>query len=237
MTAVTETPAAPPEGAASAAQDQTMAAAQQWAQNYLAKLTDATTKRLAEIGGNSNGSSAGIAPRIGEPTVGPYVAFDVAATSPLQPIGLPPYQPSKVIADGEPAYLFAYMFVNPVPSIPYGFAVPPTVQLGGRTWRLTLDLMNLTDMTHTKLVQTGTYGAAAPPLSVAVFTLPTPNPGPDAAVYEANVTLDIVDPGQPYAAFATNFLDVDSDPGFLFVPPAPPGWRHDLPNRYLVYSK
>jgi hypothetical protein len=28
-----------------------------------------------------------------------------------------------------------------------------------------------------------------------------------------------------------------SDPGFLFVPPAPPGWRRDLPNRYLVYSK
>jgi hypothetical protein len=56
-------------------------------------------------------------------------------------------------------------------------------------------------------------------------------------VYEANVTLDIVDPGQPYAAFATNFFDADSDPGFLFVPPTPPGWRHDLPNRYLVYSK
>jgi len=59
----------------------------------------------------------------------------------------------------------------------------------------------------------------------------------DAAVYEANVTFDIVDKAQPYAAFATSFIDVDSDPGFLFVPPAPPGWRHDLPNRYLVYEK
>jgi hypothetical protein len=237
MTAVTETPAAPPEGAAPAAPDQTREAAQQWAQDYLTKLTEATTQRLAGIASRSNGSNGAIAPRIGEPTVGQYVGFDVAATSPLQPIALPPYQPSKVIAAGEPAYLVAYMFVNPMACIPCGFAVPPTVQLGGRTWRLSLDLMNLTDLTHTTLVQTGTYGPVAPALSFAIFTLPTPNPGPDAAVYEANVTLDIVDPGQPYAAFATNFLDVDSDPGFLFVPPTPPGWRHDLPNRYLVYSK
>jgi hypothetical protein len=237
MTAVTETPAAPPEGAAPAAPDQTMDAVKQWAEGYMAKLTEATTKRLAEIASTSNGSSEGIAPRIGEPTVGQYVAFDVAATSPIQPIALPPYQPSKVIAAGEPAYLVAYMFVNPTPSIPNGFAVPPTVQLGGRSWRATLDLMNVTDLTHTTLVQTGTYGPIAPSLSFAIFTLPTPNPGPDAAVYEANVTLDIVDPAQPYAAFATNFFDVDDDPGFLFVPPTPPGWRHELPNRYLVYSK
>jgi len=63
------------------------------------------------------------------------------------------------------------------------------------------------------------------------------HPGPDPDVYEANVTLDIVNPGQPYAAFATNFIDEDTDPGFFFVPPDPPGWRHELPNRYLVYSK
>ena len=237
MTAVTETPAAPPEETAPAATDQNLDAAKQGAQDYLAKLTAATTKRLAQIGSNANGANGGIAPRIGEPTVGQYVAFDVAAASPVQITGLPPYQPGKVIAAGESAYLYVYMFVNPLASIPDGFAVPPTVQLGGRSWRVSLDLMNITDLTHTTLVQTGTYGPAAPTLQFAVFTLPTPDPGPDAAVYEANVTLDIVDPGQPYAAFATNFFDWDDDPGFLFVPPTPPGWRHELPNRYLVYSK
>ena len=97
--------------------------------------------------------------------------------------------------------------------------------------------MNITDLTHTTLVQTGTYGPTAPSLSAAVFTLPTPDPGPDAAVYEANVTLDIVDPAQPYAAFATNFLDVDNDPGFLGVPATAAGFRHELPNRYLIYSE
>src|SRR5690348_18367013 len=98
MTAVTETPAAPAEGAAPPAPDQAMDAAKQWAQDYMAKLTEATTKRLAEIAGHSNGANGGIAPRIGEPTVGQYVAFDVAATSPIQFTALPPYQPSKVIA-------------------------------------------------------------------------------------------------------------------------------------------
>ena len=72
---------------------------------------------------------------------------------------------------------------------------------------------------------------------MAVFSLATPDPGPDPALIEANVTLDIVDPAQPYAAFATNFFDVDDDPGFLFVPPVGPGFRHEQPNRYLVYSK
>jgi hypothetical protein len=110
------------------------------------------------------------------------------------------------------------------------------VQLGGRRWRVSLDLMNLTDLTHT----TGADRDLRPRRAIALrrhLHAAYPNPGPDADVYEANVTLDIVDPGQPYAAFATNFFDADSDPGFLFVPPTPPGWRHDLPNRYLVYSK
>ena len=67
-----------------------------------------------------------------------------------------------------------------------------------------------------------------------VFSLATPNPGPDPALIEANVTVDIVDPAQPYAAFATNFLDIDNDLG---VPASAAGFRHELPNRYLIYSE
>ena len=40
-----------------------------------------------------------------------------------------------------------------------------------------------------------------------------------------------------YAAFATNFLDLDNDPGFLGVPASAAGFRHELPNRYLLYSE
>jgi hypothetical protein len=151
--------------------------------------------------------------------------------------GPPPYQPSKVIAAGEPAFIVAFIFVNPTVNIPLGWAVPASIQLGGRTWRMTLDQGNLT--TGTVLphqVRTATFATPAATLTPVVFSLATPNPGPDPWLIEANVTVDIVNPGQPYAAFATNFLDVDNDPGFLFVLPASAGFRHELPNRYLIYS-
>ena len=238
MTAVTDAPAAPDTGAPPA--DPGLEKAQQWADEYVARIGERTASRLAQLA-HPNGSNGAAKPAIGEPTVnGVYVAFDIAATSPIQFTGLPPYQPSKVIAAGEAAFLVAIMFVNPTPSVPNGFAVPPAVQLGGRTWRASLDLMNVTTGSTVILAQQGVFGTPANPpfgLLAVVFALPTPDPGKDPDVYEANVTLDIVDPGQPYAAFATNFLDEDTDPGFFFVPPDPPGWRHELPNRYLVYRK
>ena len=86
-------------------------------------------------------------------------------------------------------------------------------------------------------MRTGTFSPVADIITEAVFPLPTPDPGVDSDVYEANVTFDIVDRAQPYAAFATSFFDYDDDPGFLFVPPAAAGWRHELPNRYLVYQR
>ncbi len=211
--------------------------AEKWANDYLARLAERTQSRLMLLANGShgspgapsapNGASATKAPTaakpaMGEPTVGPYVAFDVAATSPIQFTGLPPYQPSKIIAAGEQAFIVAYMFVNPVADVQHGFAVPPTVQLGGRRWRLTLDQINLkTGQILAPQVRTGIFGSPAPSLTVQVFSLVTPNPGPDPALIEANITLDIVDPAQPYAAFVTSFFDVDDDPGFLFVPPAP----------------
>jgi hypothetical protein len=217
MTAVTETPAAPDAGAAPTPEEAALEKVTQWANDYLATLTEKTHERLAQIAAPKAAPSANgrFKPAIGEPAVGPYVGFDVATTSPIQITGFPPYQPSKVIAAGELAFLVAFMFINPMPT-PFP---PPTT------------------MSSTKLVQSGTFGAPAPSLSFAIFALPTPDPGLDAAVYEANVTFDITDPGQPYAAFATNFFDVDADPGFLFVPPSVPQWRHDTPNRYLVYRQ
>jgi hypothetical protein len=207
----------------------------QWADDYATRLTAGSNARLAHAA-RPNGANGRISPAIGEPTVGAYVGFDVAMTSPIQPTGLPPYQPSKVIAAGEPAFIVAFTWINPTPVVPSGFAVPPTVQLGGRSWRLALDLTDMTTLTPQTLVQAGTYGAPAPAVTFEIFTLPTLNPGPDPAVFEANVTFDITDPGQPYAAFATNFFDVDADPGFLFVPSAAPQWRSDQPNRYIVYG-
>lgn len=240
MTAVAEGPAAsaPVAAEATTSQEVALERATQWANEYAARLTERTMSRLAEVAGHSNGVQAHIGePTTGSPATGFYVAFDVAATSPIQFGGPPPYQPSKVIAAGEPAFIVAFIFVNPTVNIPLGWAVPASIQLGGRTWRMTLDQGNLT--TGTVLphqVTSATFATPAATLTPVVFSLATPNPGPDPWLIEANVTVDIVNPGQPYAAFATNFLDIDNDPGFLFVPPASAGFRHELPNRYLIYS-
>ena len=86
-------------------------------------------------------------------------------------------------------------------------------------------------------VQVGTFGAPADMLTFFVFQLSPLDSGADPKLFEANITVDIEGAAQPYAAFATNFFDVDEDPGFLFVPPVAPGWRHETPNRYLVYPK
>lgn len=239
MTAVAEGPAATTSAATSG--DVALERATKWANDYAARLTERAEYRLAELAGHSNGN--GVRPRIGEPTTGDpttgfYVGFDVVATSPIQFGGPPPYQPSKVIAAGEQAFLIAFIFVNPTVNIPLGWAIPATVQLGGRTWRMTLDQGNLTTGgVLPQQVQTATFTSPAATITPVIFSLATPNPGPDPALIEANVTVDIVDPAQPYAAFATNFLDVDNDPSFLGAPPTSAGWRHELPNRYLIYSE
>jgi hypothetical protein len=232
MTAVAEGPAATAPAVTS--EETALEKATKWANERAARLTERTERRLAELAGHSNGDH----PSIGEPTVGPYVAFDVVVTSPIQFGGPPPYQPSKVIAAGEDAFIIAFIFVNPTVDIPLGWAVPASVQLGGRTWRMTLDQGNLTTGgVLPRQVTSLAFGSPAATVTPVVFKLDTPDPGPDPALIEANVTVDIVDPAQPYAAFATNFLDIDNDPGVLGVPPTAPGFRHELPNRYLIYSE
>ena len=231
MTAVADAPAAT---APAAAPETALEKATKWASDQAARLTEQTERGLAELAGHSNG----MRPRIGELTVGPYVAFDVVVTSPIQFGGPPPYQPSKVIAAGEDAFIIAFIFVNPTVNIPLGWAVPATVQLGGRTWRMTLDQGNLTSGgVLPRQVTILAFGSPAATVTPVVFKLDTPDTGPDPALIEANVTVDIVDPAQPYAAFATNFFDIDNDPGVLGAPPTAPGFRHELPNRYLIYSE
>lgn len=244
MTEVAEAPAAPDQVAAGAptSEEQARELATQWANEHAARLTERVRSYLAKSNGHANG---GLSPRIGEPTTyepsgHPYVAFDVVATSPIQFIGLPPYQPSKIIKAGEFAFLAAYIFANPKVDVPAGWALPASVVLGGLPWRMTLDLDNLTTGgAAAHLVASGTFGSPASVITPVFFALPTPSPGADPWLIEANVTVYVDAPAKPFAAFATNFYDIDNDPGFPFFPPIPPetaGWRYDLPNRYLIYN-
>src|SRR5256714_4640993 len=144
MTAVAEGPAAT---TSAVAPEVALERATKWATDYAARLTERAEHRLAERAVHSNGN--GMRPRIGEPTTGDpttgfYVGFDVVATSPIQFGGPPPYQPSKVIAAGEQAFIIAFIFVNPTVNIPLGWAIPATVQLGGGARPVTLRPGNLT---------------------------------------------------------------------------------------------
>jgi hypothetical protein len=242
MTAVAEAPA-PPEtvaAGASTSAEQARELATQWANEQAARLTQRGQSNLARSNGHSNG---GVAPRIGGPTTDlggpPYVAFDVVATSPITIAGPQLiYPPSKIIPAGSLSFLVAFIYTNPFPG--NGWLVPASVQLGARPWRMTLDQANLTTGAMQPIeVVNDVFPSTAPMITPVLFLLPTPNPGPDPWLIEANVTVYVDIPGQPFAAFATNFYDIDNDPGFPFFPPIPAqnaNWRYDLPNRYLIFS-
>jgi hypothetical protein len=247
MTEVAEAPTAPEQAAAGApmSEEQALELAMQWANEHAAQLTERAQKSLASKNGQANG---GVAPRIGAPTTNlggpPYVAFDVVATSPITVAGPQLiYPPSKIIPAGSVSFLVAFIYTNPSPG--NGWAVPASVQLGLRPWRMTVDLTNLTTGTTSRLFQNSVFGSPAATITPVVFRLPTTGTtlGGDPWLIEANVTVYVDVPAQPFAAFATNFYDIDSDPGFPFnppylpnVPPETAGYRYDLPNRYLIFS-
>jgi hypothetical protein len=243
MTALDDAPAAsaPEATGTPASEEEARKLAMKLANEQAARLTERVQNYLARQKGQSNGD---LSPRIGGPTTydpsgNPYVSFDVVATSPIQFIGQPPYLPNKIITVGNFAYLFAYIFANPSPG--YGWTVPANVQLGGLPWRTTLDLTNLTVGGQSNEVVTGIFPGPANVITPMFFQLPTVGPamGGDPWLMEANITVYVDVPAKPYAAFATNFYDLDNDPAPLpFFPPIPPetaGWRYELPNRYLIY--
>jgi hypothetical protein len=176
---------------------------------------------------------------LGEITSGTYVGLDVISFSPLQAINLPPYAPSRIIASGETAVIQAVVFINPAVDVLQGFASPATVQLGLRTIRIRFESLNLSTVSNgPDFTVQGLLPSPAPTLLFVAFPFVAPDPGPDPALIETNVTVDIVDVAQPWAAMATRHISQDPDPGFLGLPPEPPNQLlNNIPNRFLVYSK
>jgi hypothetical protein len=178
------------------------------------------------------------APEAGAVTVGSYVGMDILAYSPIQSIGPPPYEPHKIIRGGEGAVIWALLFVNPAVSIPSGFAVPPTVQLGGRGFRVRCEQINLTNVSNgPDFTSIGTFPSPAPAFTWIPFFFTAPDPGQNPYLMEANITVDITDLAQPWAAFATWHFDIESDPGIPGLSSVPPELQHDIPMRYLIYSE
>jgi hypothetical protein len=207
------------------------AAMQRSEKRLVAKLEQNLAKMEAKR--DQDGATA----ELGEVTSGPYVGLDVVSFSPLQQITLPPYSPSRIIAAGETAVIRAAVFINPAVDVANGFAIPANIQLAGRPIRVRLEQLNLTEVTNgPDLTFTGILSAPAPVLTFLNFVFTAADPGVNPALFEANVTVDIGDPVQPWAAMATRHISRDEDPGFLDVPPEPGNQLlNNIPNRYLVY--
>jgi hypothetical protein len=221
-------------------QDELQEKANELLADFTARLTTSAEQYVEQLATARSGraTSADGQVRLGEPTVNDYVAFDIAALSPIQFGGPPPYQPSKIVAAGEDAFLFVFMFTNPLVSIPDGFAIPASVQLSGRDWRIRLEQVNLSRVQNgPDGTRTGTFTSPAAIITSRAFRLPTPDPGPNPTIIEALITADIANPALPFAAFASNIFDLDPDPGFFGIPPTPPQWTHNLPLRYLIYRR
>jgi hypothetical protein len=97
-------------------------------------------------------------PAPGGPVDGPLLAVHLLGAFG----GPPPYQPSRILAGGELAVIFAFLFANPTVDIANGFAIPPTVQLSNRTYRVGMEQINLTDVTkRPDMHKQDTFGAPA----------------------------------------------------------------------------
>lgn len=183
---------------------------------------------------------------MGQPTTQPwlgcpagYNAFDVLSFSPFELMITPPPwigTPDKILRSGGPGTLtigafLALVWVNPIPSIACGYAVPPTVQLNGNDLQVNFDVMNLTTVAPGPSSTINLTLGLDPLVIVPTFFVVPPVTSPQ--LFELNVTADIVQSPQPYSAFATHHVDVDNE--ISIFGNVPPEIQHDAPNRFMIY--
>ena len=173
----------------------------------------------------------------GEPTLASgYQYWNCLTAGPYQFFNDPPYRPGKIIAAGEWTLIMGVVWVNPANSD--GGGLPGTVVLGDRNYRVSFETINLSTVSNGPDRRfAGKFGNTADVINVFYWWFRPQDPGINPALFETNLTADIVQIGQPMAAFSTWHLDPDVEPGFLGRPTVGPRWQHDTPMRYLVYRK
>jgi hypothetical protein len=200
-----------------------------------ALVQDVKSKLSARVKSNlDQGMSAARAqPTAGGPITAGYEYLDLLTLSPQQFL-IPGavYRPHKLVAAGEFALLLAVLFINPTPTP--GGGPSATMHLGGRPYRIRFEQVDLTNLANgPDFTFTGIFPSPAPFISVWPVGIVPPDPGQNPRLVELNVTMDVPLALQPYAAFATQWIDIEDDPGFPF--PQPGGLRNQTPLRYLVY--
>jgi hypothetical protein len=173
-----------------------------------------------------------------------YEYVDILCLSPRKLGVNPPWVnlPHKIVAGNETIRHRAILLINPLPG-PGGTPTGRHV-LGSRDIRVTFNLLNVTTATALpSAFWTGNFPGLAPVVVLFWWDITHPDPGPNPQIFELNVTFDCLDPEQPYAAFATQWWDIDTDPGWPWylpgpaVPPVLPGRRVQIPLRYMVFTE
>ncbi|MBL7256264.1 hypothetical protein [Paractinoplanes lichenicola] len=179
----------------------------------------------------------------------PYQFFDLIAVGPFQPIGpVGPFQPSRIIQTGEPAFLIAAIWRNP---LPLGFTPgnPSAAQImTGQSFAVQGLTVNVNSVTPGPVLGpiTSVFGAG----NINLFVLPIPSlpAPPDLSPRVLDITLTIdVNGVAPFAGYASTWLQLDSEPPFVFpflpgagggpvvVPGLTPSFVRDTPVRVLIY--
>lgn len=196
--------------------------------SFLKARTEAFRQRKAE---------AEVRAEIGGPILASgYQYWNCLTMGPVQFSNDPPYRPSKIIAAGEWTLMLGVVWINPANSD--GGGLPGTRVLGARNYRVRFETVNLSDVADGPDQNfAGLFTSPAPVISFFQWWWQPPDPGLNPKLYETILTADIMEGGQPLAAFSTWHYDYDKEPGFLGLPPKPEHWQFEIPARYLVYRE
>ena len=174
--------------------------------------------------------------------VGGYQYWNVLTFGPYQTFNEPPYRPSKIIAAGEWARLWALVWVNPENTPDGGYS--GSEFFAARDYNAYFETINLTSVAdgpdhHVP----GQFASPAHEFNWFEWDFMWPDPDPEEKpnLYEVSFTIDLVDSGLSAAAFNTWHYDPDFEPGLPWIFPdvgdVGPRWQHDIPARFLVYKK
>jgi len=209
---------------------------------YTAKVKDHIDQNVKKtLALAEQGPQAGI--ELGEPIFPRnYKWWDIFVVGPIQNITCPPFLPHKIVAAGELVHFLAFVVKNPLPLRCGRDCGPSALDLMcGRKFCLNAELVNLTNVTNGPDIHIQSeFTTDVVQAFLLTFKLRAPECYPN--LYEINVTADAVDKKcpQPFAAFATRFLDIDNDPDGLPFPldaAIGPHVHNELPMRFMVYKR
>jgi len=165
-----------------------------------------------------------------------YQYWNCLSVGPYQLTGSTSYMPSNIVEAGEISLMLGVIWINPADGP--GSSLPGTVVLGDRDYRFRFESVNLTDVANgPDFTQMGTFSSPASEVTLIPWIFAPPDPGINPRLYEVNLTVDILQSGQPLAIFGSWHRDPSTEPAFMGEPTMGPHDQFERPARFLVYRK